>query len=105
MGVSGFRWTAAEVERALGTRGTEDGDAEYSGVSTDTRKIARGSLFVALRGANYDAHDFLAVASDAGATAAVVSRMPDAPRAEMRLYLVDDTLHALGGWPATGAAR
>jgi UDP-N-acetylmuramoyl-tripeptide--D-alanyl-D-alanine ligase len=96
MGVSGFRWTAAEVERALGTRGTEDGDAEYSGVSTDTRKIAQGSLFVALRGANYDAHDFLAVASEAGATAAVVSRMPDVQPSGMRLYLVDDTLHALG---------
>lgn len=94
--MSAFRWTAAEVERALGTSGTGEGDAEYSGVSTDTRKIEPGSLFVALRGANYDAHDFLAVASDAGATAAVVSRMPDVQPSGMRLYLVDNTLHALG---------
>jgi UDP-N-acetylmuramoyl-tripeptide--D-alanyl-D-alanine ligase len=94
--VTAFRWTAAEVERALGTGGTGEGEADYTGISTDTRKIAEGSLFVALRGANYDAHDFLAVASDAGATAAVVSRMPDVQPSGMRLYLVDDTLHALG---------
>ncbi len=94
--MTAFRWTAAEVERALGTGGTGEGEADYTGISTDTRKIAEGSLFVALRGANYDAHDFLAVASDAGATAAVVSRMPDVQPSGMRLYLVDDTLHALG---------
>jgi UDP-N-acetylmuramoyl-tripeptide--D-alanyl-D-alanine ligase len=94
--VTAFRWTAAEVERALGTGGTGEGEADYTGISTDTRKIAEGSLFVALRGANYDAHDFLAVASDAGATAAVVSRMPEVQPSGMRLYLVDDTLHALG---------
>jgi UDP-N-acetylmuramoyl-tripeptide--D-alanyl-D-alanine ligase len=94
--VSVFRWTAAEVERALGTSGNGEGDAEYTGVSTDTRKIGQGSLFVALRGANYDAHDFLAVASEAGAIAAVVSRIPEVQPSGMRLYLVDDTLHALG---------
>jgi UDP-N-acetylmuramoyl-tripeptide--D-alanyl-D-alanine ligase len=94
--VSAFRWSAAEVERALGTKGNGEGEAEYTGVSTDTRKIQPGSLFVALRGANYDAHEFLAVAADAGATAAVVSRMPDVQPRGMRLYLVDDTLHALG---------
>jgi UDP-N-acetylmuramoyl-tripeptide--D-alanyl-D-alanine ligase len=94
--VTAFRWTAAEVERALGTKGTAGGDAEYTGISTDTRKIQPGSLFVALRGANYDAHEFLAVASGAGATAAVVSRMPEVQPSGMRLYLVDDTLHALG---------
>ena len=94
--MTAFRWTAAEVERALGTGGTGEGEADFTGISTDTRKIAEGSLFVALRGANYDAHDFLAVASDAGATAAVVSRMPEVQPSGMRLYLVDDTLHALG---------
>jgi UDP-N-acetylmuramoyl-tripeptide--D-alanyl-D-alanine ligase len=94
--VTAFRWTAAEVERALGTAGNEGGEAHYTGISTDTRKIGEGSLFVALRGANYDAHDFLAVASEAGAAAAVVSRMPEVQPSGMRLYLVDDTLHALG---------
>ena len=94
--MSAFRWTAAEVERALGTSGTEGGEAEYSGISTDTRRTGAGPLFVALRGANYAAHDFLAVASEAGATAPVVSRMADVHPSGMKLYLVDDTLHALG---------
>lgn len=92
--MTAFRWTAAEVERALGA--APGADAEYTGVSTDTRAIPAGSLFVALRGANFDAHDFIAGAAEAGATGAVVSRLPDDAPAGMRLFLVDDTLHALG---------
>lgn len=68
---------------------------EFTGISTDTRAIAPGSLFVALRGANFDAHDYLAQASEAGARAAVVSRADDAP-AGLPLFVVPDTLHALG---------
>lgn len=93
--MSGFRWTAAEVRRALETE-SPAGEAEFSGISTDTRKIERGSLFVALRGASYDGHDYLAEAAEKGATAAVLSRMPaDAPGG-MALFVVDSTLHALG---------
>jgi len=65
-------------------------------VSTDTRKIAPGSLFVALKGASFDAHDFLAGAFEAGAAAAVVSRIPDDAPQDRCYYVVDDTLHALG---------
>ena len=50
---------------------------EFTAVSTDTRKIAPGSLFVALKGASFDAHDFLAQAFESGAAAAVVSHLPD----------------------------
>ncbi|HSU15190.1 UDP-N-acetylmuramoyl-tripeptide--D-alanyl-D-alanine ligase [Longimicrobium sp.] len=110
--MSGFRWTAEEVARALGAGagGVDGGRAGagdsgepraapglvFSGVSTDTRKIGPGSLFVALKGANFDAHDFLSQAADAGATGAVVSHRPaDAP-AHLVYFTVDDTLHALG---------
>ncbi|HEV7588294.1 MAG TPA: UDP-N-acetylmuramoyl-tripeptide--D-alanyl-D-alanine ligase, partial [Longimicrobium sp.] len=94
--MSGFRWTGDEVERALETGSGGGGAVELTGVSTDTRKIAPGSLFVALKGESFDAHDFLAGAFDAGAAAAVVSRIPpDAPQ-DRRYYVVDDTLHALG---------
>ena len=47
------------------------------GVSTDTRTIGEGSLFVALEGERFDAHDFLAQAVDAGASGLVVSRVPE----------------------------
>ena len=93
--MSGFRWTAAEVRRALEID-SPAGDVEFSGIGTDTRKIERGSLFVALQGANFDGHAYLAEAAEKGATGAVVSRVPeDAPQG-MTLFVVADTLHALG---------
>ncbi|PHS43519.1 MAG: UDP-N-acetylmuramoylalanyl-D-glutamyl-2, 6-diaminopimelate--D-alanyl-D-alanine ligase [Marinobacter sp.] len=46
----------------------------FQGVSTDTRRIASGDVFVALRGENFDGHDYLAVAEKAGAVAAVVDK-------------------------------
>ena len=94
--MSGFRWTGDEVERALETGSGGDGAVEFTEVSTDTRRIAPGSLFVALKGESFDAHDFLAGAFEAGAAAAVVSRIPPGAPADRRYYVVDDTLHALG---------
>lgn len=47
------------------------------GVSTDTRTIPAGALFVALDGDRFDGHDYLAQAVEAGAAGVVVSRMPD----------------------------
>jgi UDP-N-acetylmuramoyl-tripeptide--D-alanyl-D-alanine ligase len=93
--LSGFRWTADEVRAALETHSPAD-EMTFTGISTDTRKIERGSLFVALKGTSFDAHDYLAQAAEQGAAAAVVSRVPEnAPRG-LPLFVVDDTLHALG---------
>jgi UDP-N-acetylmuramoyl-tripeptide--D-alanyl-D-alanine ligase len=64
-------------------------------VSTDTRSLPEGSLFVALRGENFDGHEFLDAAARQGAAAAVVDTIPTgAP--PLRYYLVPDTLAALG---------
>jgi UDP-N-acetylmuramoyl-tripeptide--D-alanyl-D-alanine ligase len=49
-------------------------ELEFSGVATDTRALRRGDLFVALVGERFDAHDFLADAAKAGASAALVHR-------------------------------
>ncbi len=78
--------------------GQEAGDASraFSGVSTDTRTIRQGDLFVALRGDRFDGHHFLRQAAEAGAVAAVVSEVPADVPAGMTLYTVDDTLSALG---------
>ena len=43
--------------------------ADFSGVSTDSRKIAAGELFVALRGENFDGHAFVAAVHDDGLAA------------------------------------
>lgn len=63
------------------------------GVSTDTRRLQAGELFIALQGPRFDGHDHLAAAQAAGAVAAVVSRPVNVPLPQLQ---VDDTLHALG---------
>lgn len=61
------------------------------GISTDSRSIVQGELFVALAGPNFDGHDYCAEAFEKGAVTAVVSR-----DMEGRTIKVDDTLIALG---------
>ena len=48
----------SEAARALHGR-TSGSDALFTGVSTDSRSINAGDLFVALRGERFDGHDFL----------------------------------------------
>lgn len=47
----------------------------FSGISTDTRTIQKGNLFVALRGENYDAHEFISEAVKKGAAAVLVQHV------------------------------
>lgn len=87
-------WTFERVALALGT-GPSMPNA-LAGVSTDTRSLARGDVFVALRGASFDAHDFLAEAREKGAAAFVVSDATRAAGLGVPTYVVPDTLVALG---------
>ncbi|HVR87282.1 MAG TPA: UDP-N-acetylmuramoyl-tripeptide--D-alanyl-D-alanine ligase [Planctomycetota bacterium] len=84
----------SQVARAVSGRPSRPLAAEtVTGISTDTRSIRAGDLFFALRGANFDAHDYLAQAFEKGAVAAVV----DGPVDPRGLTLtVGDTLGALG---------
>jgi len=67
-----------------------------SGVATDTREMMSGSLFFALAGENFDAHEFLDKAVAAGAAALVVSRLPDGLLlGDCAAIKVDDPLRAL----------
>jgi len=86
-------WNAARVAEALGVRPTSS--ITFTGVTTDTRQAKPGTLFVALKGERFDAHDFLAQAKAAGATGAVVRRGTP-PVAGLTLFEVADTLTALG---------
>jgi len=67
----------------------------FSGVSTDTRQLNPRTLFVALTGERFDAHDFLADAKAKGAAAAVV-RSGTRPIEGLPFFEVEDTLAALG---------
>ncbi|HJV51921.1 MAG TPA: UDP-N-acetylmuramoyl-tripeptide--D-alanyl-D-alanine ligase [Noviherbaspirillum sp.] len=51
-------------------------DATFDGVSTDSRAVSIGNLFVALRGERFDAHDFLNEVAARGVAAVVVERVP-----------------------------
>jgi UDP-N-acetylmuramoyl-tripeptide--D-alanyl-D-alanine ligase len=67
----------------------------FSTISTDTRTVTPGALFVALRGERFDAHDFLPAAAASGATAALVRQgTPAVPGLD--LLEVDDPLRAFG---------
>ncbi|MFP4248661.1 MAG: UDP-N-acetylmuramoyl-tripeptide--D-alanyl-D-alanine ligase [Armatimonadota bacterium] len=91
-----FSATLGEVAAAC--EGTvEDGreNLVVSGVSTDTRELAGGELFVALVGQNHDAHEFLSAAREKGAAAAVISDPEQAPT-DLPVVIVEDTLRALG---------
>ena len=63
-------------------------------ISTDTRTVSAGSLFLALQGERFDAHDFAAQAADKDAVAIVVSRPQ--PDVSLPQILVADTRIALG---------
>ena len=62
-------------------------------IATDTRTIKTGDIFLALTGDNFDGHDYLDIAIEKGAVAAIVSRPIAADIAQL---VVDDTRLALG---------
>jgi UDP-N-acetylmuramoyl-tripeptide--D-alanyl-D-alanine ligase len=82
------------VREAIGLAGGSP-DRHYTTVSTDTRTLSPGALFVALAGERFDGHEFLAAARDAGAVAAIV-RLGCAPVEGLDLLEVPDTLRAYG---------
>lgn len=90
-----FRWTENEVRTALGLP-AGGGATVFPAVSTDTRAIGEGDLFVALRGDRFDAHDFIGQAAEAGAAGAVVEHVPEDAPTHLVYFQVPNTLHALG---------
>lgn len=66
-----------------------------NGVSTDTRRITPGQLFVPLKGERFDGHEYIVTAKEAGASAALWERGVPLPDVDIPLLLVEDTLEAL----------
>ncbi|MCB9597960.1 MAG: UDP-N-acetylmuramoyl-tripeptide--D-alanyl-D-alanine ligase [Sandaracinaceae bacterium] len=90
-----------ELRAATGAAGAFDG--EVRGVCLDSRTVRPGSLFVALRGENHDAHDYVGVAVERGAAAVLVDRPVDVSGAAV--LTVEDTLAALGKLGAAHRGR
>ncbi len=95
------------MEAALATGGTAlGGNPRLEGVSTDSRTIASGELFVALRGERFDGHDFVAAAAARGAAAAMVDQVwAEGAETGLPLLAVADTRLALGYLGAWWRAR
>ncbi|MEO0138420.1 MAG: UDP-N-acetylmuramoyl-tripeptide--D-alanyl-D-alanine ligase [candidate division WOR-3 bacterium] len=68
-------------------------DVEFAGVSTDSRDIDIGDLFVAIKGLRFDGHDFVEDALNRGAVASLVEKP-----VKGNYVLVDDTVNALLRW-------
>lgn len=66
----------------------------FHGISTDTRQLSPGMLYVALRGQHFDGHHFLAQAQQQGAIAAIVEQPVTIPN--FPTLLVKNTRDALG---------
>jgi len=91
-------WSAAAATGGRLAR-ARDGGAAARGITSDSRAVTNGCAFVALRGAKYDGHDFVAAAVRAGASLVVVENGEGgrAPRdASVDVVEVDDTLAAWG---------
>lgn len=102
-----MNWTLAQIAavtqgRILG--GAQAAEQVVNGLTTDTRAIAQGQLFVALAGERFDAHDFLAAAVQAGTAGLLVSDEQRLP-AGVPAVLVADTRLALGQLAAAWRAQ
>lgn len=69
-------------------------DFDFTGVTTDSRAVKPGELFVALKGGNFDGHDYCAKAVELGAAGVVVSHAVEGLPAGVAVFMVQDTLLA-----------
>jgi len=91
-----MKLTLQQIAEWIGAVGRFDAHATATGYSIDSRTVARGDLFFAVRGENLDGHDYVQAALDKGAVAAVVEaeRMSSLPQGAPLLG-VENTLSAL----------
>jgi UDP-N-acetylmuramoyl-tripeptide--D-alanyl-D-alanine ligase len=87
--------TAGMVASATEGRVTAGSPARvFGGVSIDSRTLAPGALFIALRGDRFDGHAFVSAAIERGAAGVLVS-VPTAVESDTTVIVVNDTLQAL----------
>jgi len=99
--------TVGELARVLSARGVPaelsgDGRVGFSSVSTDSRTLSAGALFVALSGERFDGHDYVARARENGAVGALVERRVEVDVAQL---IVTDSKRAFGLAAGTWRSR
>ncbi len=88
----------AQVVQAVGGDIVSEFISEFKGLATDTREKMPSKLFIALRGENFDAHEFLEKAVAQGAVALIIDKEPDnflELKSQVTIIKVKDTLRAL----------
>ena len=99
-------WTADELVAASDGKIIGVVTKPLNGISIDTRTIASGDIFVAIKGGTHDAHDFVAKALAAGAGLAIVSRVTEEMKAAGPLLIVEnDPLRGLEKIACAARAR
>ena len=86
-------WFANEIAEAVGS--TSNSNWSASGISIDSRTLKPGDLFIALRGPNFDGHDFIGDAFERGASGSLISSRPANFINSEKLILVEDTYEGL----------
>jgi UDP-N-acetylmuramoyl-tripeptide--D-alanyl-D-alanine ligase len=97
------RFTLSDMSAVLGAPAS--GDAELSGVAVDSRSVRPGDLFVAIRGARVDGHDYAAEAAARGARALLGERRPDGLPPGFPTLLVARPVAALQGFASAVKRR
>lgn len=93
-----MRLRLSELAAAAGCALAPEDDREMTAVATDSRAVRPGTLFVCLAGEHVDGHDYALKAQEAGATAILGTRAPQAMPAGLQVpYLrAEDAVKALG---------
>ena len=98
-------WSLAEAAAAMGATPRGVSEAQINGISIDTRKLAPGDLFFAIKGENRDGHDFVDQAIEKGAIAVVsIAKSFTMPQTH-RLLVVEEPFEALRRLGRAGRAR
>lgn len=100
-------WTADAMVKAMGGRPFGSMPAAISGISIDSRTLKPGEAFFAIKGENFDGHDFATAAVKAGATLLVAAegRLAGLGRLTVPMIVVPDVLKALEKLGVAARAR
>jgi UDP-N-acetylmuramoyl-tripeptide--D-alanyl-D-alanine ligase len=100
-------WAADAMVEAMGGRPLGSLPQNISGISIDSRTLKPGEAFFAIKGENFDGHDFATAAVKAGAALLVISeaKLPALGRLTVPMIVVEDVLKALERLGAAARAR
>lgn len=85
-----------DIAAILGQDVPECPDAAVTSITTDSRQVGSGSLFVAIKGEHFDGNDFVEMAAEMGASCIIAERAPTAVLDSTALFIVEDSVKALG---------